>query len=664
MKNSLLLLFGLVYFASCIPAENKLLTEVQLDYNSKQLQKIYDFQDKGQSDSLYTYFQNEDPTYRYAAAMAFASTKDAKGLTDLRPLLKDPIEDVRTAAAYAIGQIGKELGQSALVENFEGYDTLKMYRNSNAAILEAIGKCGDEENLAFLANIQSYTPQDTLLLEGQAYAIYRFALRDITSKAGTARMVELATNRSYPTSVRFIAANYLQRAKKIKIEEQAQAIGQAMQTDEDARIRMALALALGKTKTPEALGALKFQLSTERDYRVKCNIIRALNNFEYLEIKPLVEPFLNDKNEHVSLLAAQFFLKNGNSRDATLYQRKSRDSLHWRTKLALLSAANRHCPTYFTNTKNRINFEIRQLFDNDPNPYVKAEAVRALAESPWNFRLIKEIAFPSDSKVVRTASIEALAKIIRRPDFRKYFGNSYWRNSLELTDYMVETMKTGDSGMMAVAGGLLAEKGLFFKETLDSLTFLDEALKKLNLPAELETYNEVLKASNYLKNENKDLYEAEYNHPIIWRNLKVIGDGKQVYITTTKGEIVLDLLPDAAPGTVANFIQLIKESFFDKKAFHRVVPNFVAQVGCPRGDGYGSLDFTIRSELPLMHYDKEGYVGMASAGNHTECSQFFITHSPTLHLDGNYTIFASVSKGMDVVHQLNVGDSIEKITIK
>ena len=125
----------------------------------------------------------------------------------------------------------------------------------------------------------------------------------------------------------------------------------------------------------------------------------------------------------------------------------------------------------------------------------------------------------------------------------------------------------------------------------------------------------------------------------------------------------MELLVNNAPISVANFINLARIGFFNGKIFHRVVPNFVAQTGCPRGDGYGSLDFTISSELTPMHYFTEGVVGMASAGNHTECSQWFITHSPTLHLDPNYTIFARVTEGMNVVHQLGVGDVMESVVI-
>jgi cyclophilin family peptidyl-prolyl cis-trans isomerase len=93
-----------------------------------------------------------------------------------------------------------------------------------------------------------------------------------------------------------------------------------------------------------------------------------------------------------------------------------------------------------------------------------------------------------------------------------------------------------------------------------------------------------------------------------------------------------------------------------------VVPNFVIQGGCNRGDGFGSEDYSIRSEFNLRRYT-EGSVGMASAGKDTEGTQWFITHSPTPHLDGRYTIFATVSKGMEVVHAMEVGDKIIDVSL-
>ena len=101
------------------------------------------------------------------------------------------------------------------------------------------------------------------------------------------------------------------------------------------------------------------------------------------------------------------------------------------------------------------------------------------------------------------------------------------------------------------------------------------------------------------------------------------------------------------------------------KNFHRVVSNFVAQGGCNRGDGYGAENYSIRSEFsPDVNYERAGMIGMASAGKHTEGTQFFITHSPTLHLNGNYTIFAEVVDGMKIVDELQEGDIIEKVSLE
>ena len=150
---------------------------------------------------------------------------------------------------------------------------------------------------------------------------------------------------------------------------------------------------------------------------------------------------------------------------------------------------------------------------------------------------------------------------------------------------------------------------------------------------------------------------------IDWKLIDQVKAGSKVQIVTSAGEITIALYPERAPATVSSFLQLASSGFYNGKIFHRVVPNFVIQTGCPRGDGYGSSDFTLRSELSGAYYDDEGYVGMASAGLHTEGTQFFITHSPAPHLDGRYTIFGKVISGMDVVHKITVGDKIQQVNI-
>ena len=188
---------------------------------------------------------------------------------------------------------------------------------------------------------------------------------------------------------------------------------------------------------------------------------------------------------------------------------------------------------------------------------------------------------------------------------------------------------------------------------------------QLKLPQQAETYIDICKAIEALGGEKFEGYLPEYNHPIDWDFVKTIPADQQVLIKTNKGDITLQLFVEDAPGTVANFLQLTDSGFYDGKFFHRVVPQFVIQGGCPRGDGWGGLDWTQRSEFSNYQRYETGTVGIASANKamvqDTEGVQFFITHCPTPHLDGRYTIFARVTEGMDVVNSIDVGDKIIKV---
>jgi cyclophilin family peptidyl-prolyl cis-trans isomerase len=140
--------------------------------------------------------------------------------------------------------------------------------------------------------------------------------------------------------------------------------------------------------------------------------------------------------------------------------------------------------------------------------------------------------------------------------------------------------------------------------------------------------------------------------------------GKQVraVVTTTRGSFTIELLPEDAPLTVDNFIQLAKRGYFDRFSFHRVVPNFVIQDGDPRGDGNGGPGYQIRCEINEVPYER-GAVGMALSGKDTGGSQWFVTHSPQPHLDGGYTVFGNVISGMNVVDNIARSDVIRSIAI-
>jgi cyclophilin family peptidyl-prolyl cis-trans isomerase len=128
-------------------------------------------------------------------------------------------------------------------------------------------------------------------------------------------------------------------------------------------------------------------------------------------------------------------------------------------------------------------------------------------------------------------------------------------------------------------------------------------------------------------------------------------------IETTKGPITVELLPQAAPVTVNNFVFLARQGFYDGVTFHRVLPNFVAQGGDPTGTGSGGPGYFIASETEAgLTFDSEGVVAMANSGEDRNGSQFFITYSPQPGLDGGYTIFGRVTSGMDAARALTPRD--------
>ena len=131
---------------------------------------------------------------------------------------------------------------------------------------------------------------------------------------------------------------------------------------------------------------------------------------------------------------------------------------------------------------------------------------------------------------------------------------------------------------------------------------------------------------------------------------------------TEKGTINIDFFDNDAPNTVANFVKLAKDGFYDGLNFHRVIPNFMIQGGCPKGTGTGGPGYQIKCEInPNKH--EAGSLSMAHAGRDTGGSQFFICHSPQPHLDGVHTVFGKTSD-MNVVNAITGGDKIVSVTIQ
>jgi peptidyl-prolyl cis-trans isomerase B (cyclophilin B) len=149
-------------------------------------------------------------------------------------------------------------------------------------------------------------------------------------------------------------------------------------------------------------------------------------------------------------------------------------------------------------------------------------------------------------------------------------------------------------------------------------------------------------------------------------------------IETDKGKIILELFENDAPNTVKNFSDLAKKGYYDGLTFHRVIPDFMVQAGCPKGTGTGGPGYQIDCELESRRKHGVGSLSMAHAGSCShdrvsgkkkggKCSngsQFFITHSPQPHLDGVHTVFGQVVEGQDVVNAIQKGDVMRKVVVE
>ncbi len=133
---------------------------------------------------------------------------------------------------------------------------------------------------------------------------------------------------------------------------------------------------------------------------------------------------------------------------------------------------------------------------------------------------------------------------------------------------------------------------------------------------------------------------------------------------TDRGQIKIELYPDKAPLTVASFVNLARKGFYDGLNFHRVIPDFMIQGGCPKGTGTGGPGYRFEDETDNGVKHERGVLSMANAGPGTNGSQFFITHVKTDWLDGKHTVFGKVTEGLEVVDAVKQGDAIKSVKIE
>lgn len=251
---------------------------------------------------------------------------------------------------------------------------------------------------------------------------------------------------------------------------------------------------------------------------------------------------------------------------------------------------------------------------------------------------------------------DSLPHVVRTRCLERYFLMA----SKDTTD-LLRILNTGDVALVSLGCIEILNDSMLLKWASRHKAELAEMQKELHMPRDFETWVDLEKLLCRLEGRTysyRSWFSHGYSYPVDWHMVRGIPEAQRIRITTSKGVVVIQLRVNEAPGTVANFLKLLDSGYYNGKYFHRVVPGFVAQGGCPRGDGWGSADWCQRSEFSNYLRYRTGSVGLASAGKDSESVQFFFTLAQTPHLDGRYTIFAEVVAGLRTIQMLEVGDRI------
>ena len=647
----------------CFPYEDNSSYQVELNLDHDTTRKLYDYQDQRNVDSLIAYLDHQNATHRYRAVTAFATIRDDRAIEPLTKLLDDPVDRIRLAAIYSLGQSGSTQVVPSLIEHFDQMDTAQNHAKHNAAILEAIGKTGSVEELEQIVGVDSYRLSDTLLVLGQIRSILQFAQRGFIDDDSDNLMYGYLFDDVAAPEIQQLAAYYLatysEEFSEAYVDELLRQFHQA--SNEDLQVYLIRLMTQNDADTlKRTLLNLTPPVPSERIRRAA---VRAVSTGDYADVQANMLKLIRDDDLSVASLAAQYFVERGISTDAAFYWRLARDSLEGAVKYKLYEAANTHLPNYMIDTRNALNFELQRMFGAALDPFDKVAILRALGAFGWNYRIVHRLGFASNDPVVRVGTVDVLKNIAKRPDFRQFFGLSRRRVTAELAAYFREAIERGDAAMASVAAEALRTPERDFRSVLDSVGFISTAQNQLAIPKDLSTLNDLERTRAFLIGEPPSVPERpSYNHPIDWATVDRWTEIPQVIIDTDYGQVRVELYPELAPAAVLNFVQLIRSGSFEGRPVY-TANDVQVEISAGRDVGYESQDYTLRSEFAQVDFMQSGWIGMIELYGYSSSSRFFITTEPAPHLDGKRTVLGRVTEGLNIVRQLNPGDRITKITI-
>jgi len=461
-------------------------------------------------------------------------------------------------------------------------------------LYEALGKCGGEQELEYLTGLDAAFEER----EGQVAGILRMALRGMQSDQGNSQVINILLDGTTKTGSIYASYHLGRYAAMEWLQQRPDSIRLVFTRERDPLIRANLIKAVIRAEDEKAWPLCKSILESDEDYRVKVGVLTSMKLIPWNKAVGNVLRLVSGEDPSLSVAAAEAVQQNAVYTDLGALLKTIDDTKTWRSRSLLLGKTLELVAGKKSLTK-RVEKMIMASVESAGSPVERAWYLRSLASEPRHYAYLESWLKRGTEAPIYTACLEIISEMRKQPSF-------------------------------AQAAKELQSDGVD----------LEQEIRRI-----LTTYPMPVDPT------------PGYGHPIDWHRVTSLSPKQKVMIKTTKGDLFVQLNVTWCPATCAAFAELIENGFYRNLQIHRVVPNFVVQDGCPRGDGWGGPDWTIRSEFtptPFM----EGTLGMASSGKDTEGSQWYVTHSPTPHLDGQYTNFGFVVGGMEIVHQLEVGDRI------
>ena len=610
-------------------------------FNDKTNQKIWEAKDR--SDVVYTLTILKKGTneQKILALKGLLSWNDSSLRKQLLKLTKRGNTKVKIAALEAIGQSRDSFYIPYLLKIIHKKGSKKI----KPSALVALGKCITKSKVKELLKIKN-TNQP-----GYAECIYRAMLKGAGEKSLTDKMVKLLSVSE--SENQFYAAWYLARTPFVITSENfnkdcfdISLFNYQFIKFDHINISIPLIIALGKSK-------VNSEDSIYLREKFQIYLVNELPGFGFIDVG------LNS----ISVYRAMALSKYNFDSVYCILNLNKQHSPFPAVELAYSELISKNCKSFekYPNlTYGPAVVNLTKTVECN-NGKLKLPVTNTIYDKIWNMQLmenyynfypvINNILMQTEEPAIKSAAMESLIKCRNSKGFPDNLISDF-------NETVAILIKDGDEGVLSIIANAILEKQISLEPNYKELFV--EAQAKLKLPVEMEAYIDIAKVLAMINNTVYKRPNPEWNHPIDWDFVTKIKADQKVKVTTNQGEFIIQMDVNEAPGSVASILKLIDDGFYNGKFFHRMVPNFVVQGGCPRGDGFGGVDYTIRSEFSSLKYST-GAVGLASSGPDTESCQWFFTHCPTPHLDGRYTIIGFVIEGMETIHKLGVGDRMIKV---